>query len=320
MVIGKAYRPRAFQGKTGPQLGFYYLHNAKAWMTAVLYQEFLRQWDQELSNQNRQILLLQDNFSAHIPPPDLRFIRVENLAANMTSHVQPMDAGVIRNFKAHYRSLFIRRAIDRYDQGITPSDIYCIDQLEAMRLAEVAWQLVDASTIKHCWIKSGIIPENFYQAHIANIAIPISTLIQVRDPLLDAEHEVERALDVLEKTGVLQRENRTSLEALLNPVEEQDIVEVCSDMDIFKAVMRDTEGRETSGMDDGEEEVAADIPQPSRAEALSAVGTLQRYLSPMDNPFARKLEAVLASFGRQTRLEDVESMRDSSITDYFTRK
>ena len=102
------------------------------------------------------------------------------------------------------------------------------------------------------------------------------TLIQVRDPLPDAEHEVERALDVLEN------------------------------MDIFKAVMRDTEGRDTNGMDDGEEEVAADISQPSRAEALSAVGTLQRYLSPMDNPLARKLDALLASFGLQTRLEDVE--------------
>jgi hypothetical protein len=46
-----------------------------------------------------------------------------------------------------------------------------------------------------------------------------------------------------------------SLEALLNPLEEQDIIEECSDMDIFDAVIRDTEGKETSGMDD--EEVAA---------------------------------------------------------------
>ena len=111
-----------------------------------------------------------------------------------------------------------------------------------------------------------------------------------------------------------------SLDTLLNPVEEQDIIEECSDVDIFKAVMKDMEGRETGGMDDSDEEVATDDPQPSRAEALSAVGTLQHFLSPMDNHFACKLETLLASFGQQNRLEDMELMQDSSITDYFTCK
>ena len=38
-VIGKSAKPRAFQKKSGKQLGFYYRNNAKAWMTTVLYQE-----------------------------------------------------------------------------------------------------------------------------------------------------------------------------------------------------------------------------------------------------------------------------------------
>lgn len=59
-VIGKAYKPKPFGNKTGPQLGFYYRNNAKAWMTADLYQEFLRSWDQRLGQQipPRKILLL----------------------------------------------------------------------------------------------------------------------------------------------------------------------------------------------------------------------------------------------------------------------
>ena len=47
-IIGKAAKPRAFNGKTGKQLGFYYRNNAKAWMTAHIYQEWIRGWDQEL--------------------------------------------------------------------------------------------------------------------------------------------------------------------------------------------------------------------------------------------------------------------------------
>ncbi|KAF5380730.1 hypothetical protein D9757_007081 [Collybiopsis confluens] len=34
-IIGKAKRPRAFQKKSGEQLGFHYRNNAKAWMTTV---------------------------------------------------------------------------------------------------------------------------------------------------------------------------------------------------------------------------------------------------------------------------------------------
>ena len=40
-IIGRAAHPHAFNKKTGKQLGFYYQSNAKAWMTSVLYQEFL---------------------------------------------------------------------------------------------------------------------------------------------------------------------------------------------------------------------------------------------------------------------------------------
>jgi hypothetical protein len=49
--------------------------------------------------------------------------------------------------------------INRYDSGITPSQIYDINQLEGMRLAQTAWNDVDASTIRHCWLKAGILPE-----------------------------------------------------------------------------------------------------------------------------------------------------------------
>ena len=150
-VIGKAARPRAFQRKTGEQLGFYYRNNAKAWMTAHLYQEWIRKWDVELRQQNRKILLLQDNFSAHIVPDDLQNIRVENFEPNLTTHVQPKDQGIIRCFKAHYRARFIERSINRYDEGITPGNIYNINQLQAMRLADLAWHDVSILTLQNCW-------------------------------------------------------------------------------------------------------------------------------------------------------------------------
>ena len=151
-IIGKARKPRAFGTKTGPQLGFYYRNNAKAWMTSSLYQEWIHEWDQTLRTANRKVLLLQDNFSGHIIPNDLQNIRVENFAPNLTAHIQPKDQGIIRCFKAHYRARYIQRAIHRYNEGITPSDIYDIDQLQAMQIAEAAWNQVDTTTICNCCI------------------------------------------------------------------------------------------------------------------------------------------------------------------------
>ena len=84
-IIGKAKRPRAFKRKTGAQLGFYYRNNAKTWMTIVLYQKWLKEWDQDLGRRGRKVLLLQDGFSAHVPPSDPQNICVETFEPNLTN-------------------------------------------------------------------------------------------------------------------------------------------------------------------------------------------------------------------------------------------
>lgn len=71
----KAYKPQAFSRKAGMQLRLYYQNNVKSWMTSPLYQEWLQQWDWELVTKNYKIILLQDNFPAHIVP-DVKNIRV----------------------------------------------------------------------------------------------------------------------------------------------------------------------------------------------------------------------------------------------------
>jgi len=61
-------------------------------------------------------------------------------------------------------------------------------------------------------------------------------------------------------------------------------------------------------------------PKPSRKEALMAAFILRNYVADINEPFTHKLESILASFGRQTRLEEAQPMEPSlNITDYFTR-
>jgi hypothetical protein len=55
----------------------------------------------------------------------------------------------------------------------------------------------------------------------------------------------------------------------------------------------------------------------SREAALSAPLTLGRYVSEMNDPTTtRKIEALLASFNRQLRIDAANAMKTSYITDY----
>ena len=194
MIIEKAQKPRAFHKKTGAQLGFYYQTNAKAWMTTKLYQEWISDWDHKLWATGRHILLFQDNFSGHIPSKGLTQIHIENFEPNLTAHILPMDQGIIRCFKAHYRAAFIHRSVDNYDSKTTPLEIYNINQLDAMHLAQNAWLEVDTSTIWHCWQKAGILSERTDTA-LTQPTVPVSLLVNPPDPILSAEGQLTLALD-----------------------------------------------------------------------------------------------------------------------------
>jgi hypothetical protein len=104
--------------------------------------------------QNRKIVLLIDNFSGHIIDYRPTNIRLEFFAPNMTPFVQPLDAGIIRCFKAHYHALFCKRALEL--DMIGEDEIFKIDIHEAMLMAKEAWDAVQPMTIKHCWNHTSI--------------------------------------------------------------------------------------------------------------------------------------------------------------------
>jgi hypothetical protein len=99
--------------------------------------------------EKRHICLALDNFSGHYLHYEPKNIQLLYFEPNMTSFVQPLDAGIIRCFKAYYRQEFCLRAIEKDELG--ERDIYKIDLLEGMLMAREAWKQVSSSTILHCW-------------------------------------------------------------------------------------------------------------------------------------------------------------------------
>ena len=73
--------------------------------------------DVDIKNKNRKILLFIDNCTAHNDIPELTNIHVEFLPANNTLKLQPLDQGIIKNFKVHYRAEIVSRLMDSIDKG-----------------------------------------------------------------------------------------------------------------------------------------------------------------------------------------------------------
>ena len=119
-----------------------------------LHFRLIQQWDLELQLQNHHIALTLDNFSGHTIQYRPKCITLIYFSPGLTSHIQPLDAGIIHCFKAHYRREFCLRAIQR--DNADEEDIYKINLLEAMVMATEAWKSISPATLENCWNHAGI--------------------------------------------------------------------------------------------------------------------------------------------------------------------
>jgi hypothetical protein len=158
--IGKSKKPRAFKKKTPQAMGFYYRNNKKAWMTSELFEEWIRMFDLKMKAEKRKVRLTVDNFAGHAIAYKPTNVVLEFFEPNMTSFVQPLDAGIIRCFKAHYHNAMCMRALDLDEAG--EEDIYKLDILEAMVMVRDAWKKVLPETIANCWKHTGILPPSIF--------------------------------------------------------------------------------------------------------------------------------------------------------------
>ncbi|KAI8487194.1 Tigger transposable element-derived protein 4 [Branchiostoma belcheri] len=103
------------------------------------------------SSKNPRCFRGKHNCTAHPHDVDLRNIRLVFLPANNTSIIQPLDQGIIRNFKALYRSQLMQRVLN---------DLDCNGNiLNAQQMAKAttgAWRNVQLTTIKNCFRKAGL--------------------------------------------------------------------------------------------------------------------------------------------------------------------
>lgn len=195
LVIGKSANPRSF--KNVKRLPVDYTANKKAWMTAEIFEREIRKWDKTLDKQNRQILLLVDNCPAHSAVPNLNNIKLVFLPPNVTSVLQPMDQGVIRSFKAHFRRLLVLLLIEQREKSTINSCNVKISMLEAIRLMSDAWNSVSMLTIKNCFKKSGLLECELEELFDEEDNLPLSEWLKTRN-LKDFQacEEIDNFVDI----------------------------------------------------------------------------------------------------------------------------
>lgn len=181
-MISTAAHPRCFGPRCNPlPLNVRYDSAANGWMTKSILMSWLKDWNDELKQQNRQIVLVMDNASSHGKIDDegleqFKNIRIVYLPPNLTSLIQPLDSGIISLFKHKYRTRMVDRMIDnepvltkideiiqlscltevemknlmKQRRGLTNINLY-----EVQNLIDECWREISPDTIEKCFRKAG---------------------------------------------------------------------------------------------------------------------------------------------------------------------
>ena len=146
LLIGTSKVPRAFKNFNFESY-VEYDSSKKAWMNSKIWFDWLKRFDDKLGKEKRKVLLLVDNAPSHHDPGFLNWIELFYLPPNVTSMIQPMDAGIINSFKCYYKKKLINFMIKCFDEKKEPE----INMKTVVKWTFESWAQVTNQAIANCW-------------------------------------------------------------------------------------------------------------------------------------------------------------------------
>lgn len=280
---------------------------------------------------NRYIILLVDNATCHIidDPDKYPHIRVHFLPPNTTAHLQPMDAGIIQAFKAHYKKFYLQLVIQEFESGNdNPSNI---DVLQAIRIIDRAWHAISMETIMSCWRHTAILPRQPGEPPRSHdLPSDDNNRHDDNDERLANDGDVPEC--VRRELLALERDAQDSIqESLLNDAnlqacaceyvencDEIDIEEVLSDQRIIELVCNSSsEDSQTQPVADDDEHE----PGISFVAAKAHLNEILRFFKQQPASFAKdhKLD-VIQALHRRIHEASPATMAQSTLHDFFSPK
>ena len=96
-----------------------YCSQKKSWMDSMLFEEWVREVDRRFTKEGWRIVLLGNNCPAHPSIANLVSTELIFLPPNTISKLQPMDIGIIRSLKSHYKTMSIKTLIEAIEKKNT---------------------------------------------------------------------------------------------------------------------------------------------------------------------------------------------------------
>lgn len=300
-VIGKARIPHALRGVNMSTLGVRWHSNSNAWMTGPIMKVWLEEFYLHVGQ--RRVLLLLDNFSAHntglamAPPPGN--VQVLFLPPNATSRYQPLDQGIIQNFKVYYKKQWLQFMVKHWQEQQDPMKEMNIHI--ALRWIIRAWHMdISSLTIRNCYRRSTILasPDD---GHTPALQHP---------NLTEVFYQAQQVGNV---------QNRMTLSNFLNPEDEQ-VVEAIQDpmeMAINTVIDEGQESQEYPDYDDSQA-IEPSIPDCTIKEAYYCLERFTKFIE--KRPDGRTTHLIqLADMERYLDLINEASLRQGTIDSWLQR-
>lgn len=301
-AIGKSKNPRAF--KNVKRLPVKYEANKKAWMRSDIFERWLNELDTKMKSEARKIAMIVDNCPAH-PHVELDNIELVFLPPNTTSITQPMDSGVIRNLKLHYRRILASRRLQAAEAG---DKDFIWNLLDCLFAVKSAWSMVTPTTVANCFRNAGFVIESQIPSDTAEAnTVPESDMRLFRN-LWD---------DLRNVYGEL-----ASLDSFIDIDNATDCVETMTDDEIVSVV---TEQQQNLDHDDTEEqgETSNNIENniPTLTEAQQAIDCIRRFSLSMEiSSDTDQVLGMATTFEQMLVRERSFRAKQAVITDFFRPK
>lgn len=284
LVIGKAKNPRCFKGVKN--LPVWYSSNTKAWITQSLFEDYLRRLDRMFERQKRQVVIFVDNCGAHGAVNNLQAVRLEFLPPNTTSVLQPMDQGVIKNLKVHYRARLLGRTLVCFDSGKS----YSVNLFSALGMLADAWKAVQPSTIANCFRHAGFCNcEEASPGDAIGTAENIDNGEQLIADLRSSGMDLPAAVTFDEFAAI------------------DDNIELCAEL-TDDEIVRQVTAPPQSDLDSDDEDDACGRPQPSPQDVANALALLYNIYD--ENMTLAQMQADVIANRR--------NLKQGSIRDFFS--
>ena len=233
-------------------------------------------------------------------------VQIIFLPKNTTSKLQPLDAGIIKNFKVFYLKQLLQHVLARIKSGSKASDVISsVDLLKSIGWVMNAWRKVKKETIANCFSKCGFNEASLelfidddsdaefaeLQNYISGIS-PDSTV----DSYLNQDEDAVTSVDTVDIHSMNWRENMMEK--------------------AIRFVIEDDETEKQAEADDDFDNERPELKIRSSQAALSIADDLNNFYETLGDA---ELASALSLVTRRLETLRLKNVSQKKVVDYFNK-